>query len=116
MVEKERTKNFSWFLDKAKENIVFVRFVFMPDGKLLEEFSISYCNIADRRFYEIVRYDCSGRETVHIHQFYLAPAAKRTLDKEKSFGTMAEFTTLIEKNRRQYLLSYKEKRQTKQFI
>jgi len=116
MVEKERTRNFSWFLDKEEENIVFVRFVFAPDGKGLEEFSVSYCNIVEGCFYEIVRYDCSGREAVHIHQFYRKPVAKRVLGKEKSFGTMAEFTALIEKNWREYLQGYKEKRQTKGFI
>ncbi len=109
MVEKDRQRSFSWYLDKEKENKVFVRFVFAPDGKALEEFSVSYCVMMDEKLQEIVRYDCSERETVHLHQFFCKPAKKRKPDKEKSYETMQEFVDIIEKNWRQYLIAFKEK-------
>lgn len=109
MVEKERQRSDSWYLDKEKENKLFFRFVFTPDGKGLEEFSVSYCTIIDEKPREIVRYDCSARETVHIHQFFHKPPKKRKLGKEISYETMQGFIDIIEKNWRQYLVKFKEK-------
>jgi len=110
VAEKERQKTFNWFLDKEEQNKLLVRFVYSPDGKSLESFAIIYCALIDGKIRQIVRYDCSEREEVHLHQFFRKPAVKRHLSKEKTFDTMKEFVALIEKNWRQYLLSYKEKR------
>jgi len=109
MVEKERQISFSWYLDDKRENKLFVRFVFTPSGKSLEEFAVSYCTIVDEKPREIVRYDCSARETVHTHQFFRKPAVKRPLNREKSYETMQEFINSIEKNWRQYLVKFREK-------
>ncbi len=109
MVEKERQKNYNWFLDNSQENIIFIRFVFTPDGKSLEEFSISYCTFFSDNPTEIVRYDCSKREEVHIHQFYRKPVEKRIINKSKSFETMDELAKKIEKNWRLYRLKFLEK-------
>jgi hypothetical protein len=108
MVGKERQRSCSWFLDGKKENKLFVRFVFTSDGKGIEEFSVSYCTIMDDGLHEIVRYDCSEKETVHIHQFFRKASVKRSLDKEKSYETMQELIDLIEKNWRQYLVKFRE--------
>lgn len=109
MVEKERQLSYSWYLDKEKKNQVFVRFVFTPDGKAIEEFSISYCAIINEKPIEIMRYDCSAREKMHMHQFYRNHHEKKRLDKEVSYNTMQEFVDNIEKNWQQYLIKFKEK-------
>lgn len=109
MVEKERKRDYNWFLDKSQENIIFIRFVFAADGKSLEEFSISYCAFFEEQPTEIIRYDCSKREEVHIHQFYRKPVEKRIVDKSKSFETMDELVKNIQKNWRLYRLKFLEK-------
>ena len=109
MVGKDRQRSDSWYLDEKKENKIFFRFVFTPDGDGLEEFAVSYWTMIDEKPCEIVRYDCSARETVHIHQFFHKPPKKRILDKEISYDTMQEFIKIIEKNWRQYLIKFREK-------
>ncbi|MDD5147925.1 MAG: hypothetical protein PHH08_00500 [Candidatus ainarchaeum sp.] len=109
MVEKERQRSYSWYLDKEKKNQVFIRFVFTSDGKGPEEFSVSYCQIIDEKPREIVRYDCSALENVHMHQFFRNHHEKKKLDKEISYETMQEFVDNIEKNWGQYLAKFKEK-------
>ncbi|MDD5162725.1 MAG: hypothetical protein PHD95_00790 [Candidatus ainarchaeum sp.] len=109
MVEKERQLSYSWYLDKEKKNQVFIRFVFTSDGKNLEEFSVSYCLIIGEKPKEIVRYDCSAREEVHVHQFFYNHHEKKKLNKKMSYDTMQEFVGNIEKNWRQYLAKFKEK-------
>ncbi|HLD58770.1 MAG TPA: hypothetical protein VI977_03975 [archaeon] len=109
MVEKDRQRSYSWYLDKEKKNKVFIRFVFTSDGKSLEEFSVSYCLIIDEKPREILRYDCSAREKAHMHQFFRNHHEKKNLDKEISYDTMQEFVDNIEKKWRQYLTKFKEK-------
>jgi len=56
-----------------------------------------------------MRYDCSKREEVHIHQFYREPAVKRITNKDKNFDTMEELVKNIQKNWRLYRLKFLEK-------
>lgn len=109
MVEKERQSSSSWYLDKEEKNKIFIRFVFTLDCKNIEEFSISYCIIAEEKLQEIVRYDCSAREKLHVHKFFQKRDEKKIIGKEISYETMQEIVEQIEKNWRQYLIKFKEK-------
>lgn len=109
MVEKERQLSNSWHLDKEKKNKIFIRFVFSPDGQNIEEFSVSYCLMVGEKPQEIVRYDCSAREKLHIHKFFQKQYEKQIIDKEMTYDTMQELVENIEKNWIQYLTKFKEK-------
>ena len=111
MVERERQHSFSRFLDKAEKNKLFVRFVFSPDYARVEEFAVVYLAEIEGEIREVLRYDCSKRETVHVHNFSYKKQEKKFVDKEKSFDTMEEFMEEIEKNWRLYRLKFREKQQ-----
>lgn len=109
MVERERLESLSYFLDKEEENKLFIRYVFSPNFKGIEEFAVVYCIVDDDNVFEVLRYDCSKREAVNVHQFFHKKPKKRFLDKEKSFDTMLVFVKDIEKNWRDYRLKFLEK-------
>lgn len=109
MVEKERQQSWSEYLDKKKENKLFVRFVFTPNFKEVEEFAVIYLTIIDEKNQEVVRYDCSKKEAVNIHQFFHKPPKKRYLNRKKSFETLEEFIEDIKKNWEIYKSRFFEK-------
>ncbi|MEW6295511.1 MAG: hypothetical protein AB1467_04430 [Candidatus Diapherotrites archaeon] len=98
MNEKDRQQSFSEYLDKAKENKLFVRFVFTPDFKEVEEFAVVYIAIIREKSFETMRYDCSSKEAVNVHQFFYRKPEKRYLNKEKCFETLQEFIEDIRRN------------------
>lgn len=70
MVKKDRQQSWSEYLDEKKENKLFVRYVFSPDFKEVEEFAVIYLTTIDEENYEVIRYDCCKTETVNVHQFF----------------------------------------------
>lgn len=106
---KERQQSWSEYLDEEKENKLFVRFVFTPDFREVEEFAVVYITIQDERHLEVVRYDCSGDEAVNVHQFFYKPAKKRYLDREKNFDTLQGFVEDARKNWRLYRARFFER-------
>jgi hypothetical protein len=108
MVNKERQLSDSWYLDKEKKNKLFIHFIFTPDGNGIEEFCVSYWLMIDEKPQEIVRYDCSAREKLHVHQFFCKPVLKRTIDRGINYDTMEECVDEIEKNWLKWLLKFKE--------
>jgi len=98
MVSKERQQSWSEYLDKGKENQLFVRFVFSEDYKSIEEFAVSYLTTVNEKAEEVVRFDCGRRETVNVHYFFNKPPKKRYLKREKSFETLEEFVKNIRAN------------------
>lgn len=109
MVEKERQQSWSEYLDKKKENKLFVRFVFTPDFKEVEEFAVTYLTTINEKNQEIVRYDCSKEEAVNVHHFFHKPPQKKYLNREKSFETLEDFIEDIRKNWRIYKSRFFEK-------
>lgn len=97
-MKKERQQSWSEFLDKKKENIIHCRFVLSPDFKGIEEFAIIYVLTIGNRTRQIVRYDASGSEGVHAHQFYKKPPVKKYLNLEKNFDTVKELVKIIREN------------------
>ena len=109
MDKKERQQSWSEFLDKEKKNLLLVRYVFDQSFREVEEFAVIYLTILEEKPVEVVRYDCSSKETAHIHTFYSKPPEKKYLKKEKSFETLEEFISSIKKNWRQYRVKFLEK-------
>ena len=94
----DRKESWNEFLDEEKKNVLLVRLICSEDFKNLDEFAIVYCAIKDDASHEVMRYDCSKREAVNVHQFFRKPTVKRYLKKEKSWETLYEFITNIKKN------------------
>ena len=112
MVKSQRQQSWSEYLDSEKRNKLFVRYVFAPDYKSIAEFAVSYLIIEnDDTYSEILRYDCSEAESVHVHKFFCHPPLKKYLDKEKSFETLMEFADEIRKNWRIFLVQFSENKQ-----
>ena len=110
MVESARQQSRSEFLNGEHKNKLFVRFVFSVDFKGIEEFAVIYLLIAEKKTFEVVRFDCSSLEKVHAHYFFLKKRKqKKILHREKSFKTLLELTQNIRKNWRVYRLKFSEK-------
>lgn len=110
MNKLQRQQSWSEYLDAEKKNKLFVRYVFTQDFKELEEFAVSFLLVKnDEDYSEIIRYDCSIDEEVHVHKFFHNPPLKKYLQKDKSFTTLMELSEDIRKNWRPYLLHYSEK-------
>lgn len=102
MAEKCRQQSWSEYLDKGHENKLFIRFVFTADFHGIEEFAVVYLASVRGGMREVVRYNCSSDEAVHIHRFYRKPAEKAYLNREKCIGTLEEFADNIRENWRGY--------------
>jgi len=98
LVEKDRQQSWSEFLDKKRENKLFVRFVFSQDFKEVEEFAVIYLIIFEDEEKEVIRYDCSKKEAINVHKFFYKQAKKTYLNKDKSFETLEEFIKDIREN------------------
>jgi hypothetical protein len=109
MVEEGRQQSWSEYLDSEKENKLFVRFVFSPDFKEVEEFAVIYLTTIEGETFEVIRFDCSGRETVNVHQFFSRQPEKHYLNREKNFATLQEFIENIRKNWHIYKAKFLEK-------
>src|SRR3989344_940535 len=108
MADRERQQSWSEFLDSKRENILFVRFVFSQDFKSVEEFAVIYVSIMDDKTRQILRYDCSVFEGVHVHQFYKKPLAKKYLKMEKSFDAIEELVRTVREKWAVFLSEFKE--------
>jgi len=105
----EREISWSEFLDAKKEEIIFARLVFSPDFKQIDEFAVIYLSTINCKAMEIIRFDCSKDEKIHVHEFYKKPPQKRYLNREKSFETIEEFFELIKRNWPSYRKHYSER-------
>jgi hypothetical protein len=110
-MKKPNEKEISWseFLDSEKEEIILARIVFSPGFKQVDEFAIIYLSTIKFKAREIIRFDCSKDEKIHVHEFYKKPPEKRYLNREKSFETIEEFFELIKKKWMIYKKKYLER-------
>ncbi|MFH1256849.1 MAG: hypothetical protein V1494_06185 [Candidatus Diapherotrites archaeon] len=109
MVANDRQQSWSEYLDKEKENKLFVRFVFSPDFKEVEEFAVIYLTTVGDEICEVIRFDCSEREAVNVHQFFHKPPKKIYLKREKCYETLEEFMEDIRKKWAVYRSKFLEK-------
>lgn len=93
-----RKLSWSEFLDAEGQNKIFVRIVLDKGLHGVEEFAVIFLSESGGQVHEIVRYDCGRDEAIHIHRFYVRPAEKTYLNREKSFATIDEFMETIRKN------------------
>jgi hypothetical protein len=109
MPREERQQSWSEFLDLEKENLLFVRFSFSSDFSEVESLAVIYLALVGEQAFEVVRFDCSLGEAVHVHRFFGANEEKKYLARQKSFETLAEFVADIRANWRLYRAEFLEK-------
>lgn len=104
-----RQVSWSEFLDAEGQNKLISRYVLAEDFGKIEEFALVYVTIIDGEAHEVIRYDCSSDETVHVHRFFRRPPEKTYLEKGKTLETMEELTKHIRANWRLYLARFLER-------
>lgn len=66
-----------------------VNFSYDSDSGLIFDFAVIYICNKDGKLFEVVRFDCSPRESFHIHRFFSSGGEeKRFIQKELSFETV----------------------------
>ena len=108
MHRAEREHSWSEFLDREGNNILLVKFLFREDFSGVEEFTVIYLIAVGGKIKEVVKYDCSEKEAVHVHKLFGGKKEKKYLEKEKGFGTLEEFVQDIRKNWRLYRARFME--------
>jgi len=106
MVDSSRVVSFNKSLDSKMEYYLFVRFVYSMDFSSVDEFSISLVCLEFEKHLEIVRYDCSRDESVHVHYFYNSPPKKVYLNDFVSLETFWQYVDDVEKNWGIYVEKY----------
>jgi len=96
-------------LDGQKENMLLVRFVFSDDGFEIIEFVLIYLTKINEKFVEVVKYDFSQREKVHVHFFYPKNPRKVFLDLSPNIDTIFSLKEELELNWHKHLLRFNDK-------
>lgn len=99
---------FTEYLDDARQNLLFVRFVFFEDNGQIEEFVVSQLVNIGGRTEEIIRFDCSAKEPTNVHRFYLNPPKKFYLNEGLGYGALEIFKSNIRNNWHVYRSKYME--------
>ena len=108
MVE-DTLRQFDLFLDPKQENKLFIKFVYLDDFLGLKEFVISYQTLIDEKFVEIVRYDSSLKENLHIHESFPLKTKKLFLGGEPDMELLVKTKDYLVKNWHKYLIKFKER-------
>ena len=69
-------------LDVEKNNKLLINFVYSENYCDIVEFVIIYLTKIEERFVEVVKYDFSRKEKLHVHYFYPKHSRKVFLDAE----------------------------------
>ncbi len=94
-------------LDGASENKIFTRLIIDDSGRQILRFSVVYLSIVYGRLAEVLRYDFSEKESLHVHKFYLhKPCDKLYLSDATGFEFIEHCVQSIRANWRKYLLSF----------
>ncbi|MDD4082610.1 MAG: hypothetical protein PHD05_04445 [Sphaerochaetaceae bacterium] len=95
---------FEFFLDSHEENKIFMRFSTKEDSSEVTDFVLIYFTLIDNVFLEVVKYDFSLREKLHVHYYF--SKRKVYLDEDVNFESMAKFSEHLMYNWQNYLLKF----------
>ncbi|MFA5931368.1 MAG: hypothetical protein WC821_03585 [archaeon] len=85
MISKESFEEYFFY----PTDFCIVNFSFDSDFGTVFDFAIIYLHKEENNLLEIVRFDCSNKESFHMHQFYFSSKEeKRFIQKELSFETI----------------------------
>ncbi|MFH0970845.1 MAG: hypothetical protein V1776_05325 [Candidatus Diapherotrites archaeon] len=103
----DREYNVQEWLDEKKENMVFVRYVFLPNFSNIEQFAVIYLTKEGKNWREIIKIDGNPAEAVHIHVSY-SDKEKKNLHKPITWETVEEAVDRIKSHWREYLLQHQQ--------
>jgi hypothetical protein len=107
-MQEDLFREFEINLDKNGENKVFVKFKLLENGGL-EEFVVIYFTLVDGVFLEVLKYDFSKNEKLHLHCAYDKKRTKVFLDEEPSLDTLVILKDVILVSWKKHLLKFKER-------
>ena len=106
-MDSDFKQNFNYFLDSERKNRIFVSFTYSADFLSTDEFVLIYLTKIDDSFKEVIKYDYSKREALHVHYFG-KHARKEYLDLPPTIGTLFELKNNLVSNWHRYLLKFME--------
>jgi hypothetical protein len=101
----ESFREFNYFLDSKKENQLFIKFEYSADF-LVNAFVIIYLTKVNGVFEEVVKYDYSKRETLHVHYFFKKHSRKEYLGLPPTIDTLFELKIKLTENWQKYLIKF----------
>ncbi|MEK6958586.1 MAG: hypothetical protein AABW59_00925 [archaeon] len=107
-MDKENSRQFNLFLDTEQDNKIFIKYSYSEDLCRVKEFVLIYFTRRYDEFVEVVKYDCSEKERLHVHYFWGNSKHKEYLDREISIDTMLFIMDKLVENWRKYLLKFNE--------
>ncbi|MBT4192309.1 MAG: hypothetical protein HOE11_03290 [Candidatus Diapherotrites archaeon] len=99
----------AWNEKLSKEDVLLIKLIGSYATQKIFDFVVLYYTIESGHHKEIIKFDGSLKEHIHVHKYYLPRKQKQYLDKAFSFATIEEFKLDIEKNWIKYKLKFKQK-------
>jgi len=96
-------------LGDSKEDLLFVRFNFVPESGKILVFAVVQILILENKFVEIIRFDYSQSEAFHVHKFYTKNNDKIYLDGVIDFSLIEMLIGQVRANWRKYRLEFSDK-------
>jgi|GEM_PF-4075472 len=106
-MDEDSFRQFETFLDFEKKNKLFVKFKYMGNSPELEEFVLIYLTQKEDFFVEVIKYDFSQKEKLHMHH-YKEPK-KIYLNEVPNIETLARLYEFLSANWRILLVKYEER-------
>jgi hypothetical protein len=106
-MDDDSLKEFELFLDSKKENVLFVKFKYKPNSAELEEFVLIYFTMIENKLIEVIKYDFSQREKLHVH--LTDGKTKQFLDEEPNIETLINLKNYLALNWAKFLLKFRER-------
>jgi len=100
-------RQFKYFIDYKNENQIFIRFEYNSDFSM-KAFVIVYLTKINEVFKEVVKYDYSQREQLHVHYFFKKHPRKEYLNLPPTIDTLFELKNRLELKWQKYLIKFNE--------
>ena len=96
-------------LGNLEEDFLFVRFNFIPESGKILVFAIIQTTIIAGEFVEVIRFDYSQNEGLHVHKFYTKNGDKCYLGEVVDFSMIEKLVGQVQENWRKYKLAFLNK-------
>ena len=104
----ENSREFYVLLDASEKNKIYIKYAYSADFLSIDEFVLIYLTSVDGVFKEVVKYDYSQKEPLHVHYYFEKNARKEYLDLLPTIDTIINLHDKICSNWQKYLLKSKE--------
>ena len=99
-------REFFIFLDSSMENEIYINFTYSQDFSFVIDFVLIYLTNVNGVFKEVVKFDCSQREALHVHYFFKKHARKEYLDLTPTIDTLFDLKNDLVANWQKYLIKF----------